>query len=182
MSADLNLFQNVLYSVEDFIYQNVVVPYNSAVTGTTHASQLAIMIDDPDDDSIIAKVPVIVMEMPTDSSGMPPATGMGDGMVWKSKQFYLRVYPALDTDATTGAQKPSIKATAVLESLFEYLSTALTLPIYDFTQTPKTVVNGAYIVESRRLHMGGKATMLALDKHRFDYVLEIKYPLTTLNG
>lgn len=184
MIIDGNFVKNIIYSVEDFINTNVVTPYNSTVSPTTYANPVHILIDNPDDASLIVNVPAIVLEMPEDNDKYVEPIGMGDGLVWTHKRLYMRVYPGLSTDTTTGAQKPSIQSMAALESYFSLLSTALTIPIYDYSSGSKSInpIEGAYIDEARTKRMSGRASMLALDKHRFDFILDLKIPVRTLNG
>lgn len=139
MVIDVNFVNNLISSVEAFIYTNVVVPYNTAVASTNFANPVVIKMK-PQDEGVIAQVPVIILPDLPDDYHDTEGTGMGDHEVWNYTRFDIEVYPALYTDPSDNAQKPSIQSAAILRSLFMKLRTALSLTIYDYTTNPASPV------------------------------------------
>jgi hypothetical protein len=178
---------NVTNSVEAFLNTNVVQPYNAAIVGTNYDSPVSIMLSHPDDATVIAAVPTIVMELPNQYQNAV-STGAGDREVWSYFELYHIVYPGLQKQASTATNNesvgvPSIASAQILLSLFTQISTALTIPIYDYSTNPATQVEVAYITTARILPLRGKVPdMLAFDKHRFDFILNIRVPTLALNG
>lgn len=181
ITMNANFYNNLMSSVEAFLNTNVVAPYNAAVTGTNIATPIKCVLR-PQDEGTVVYVPAIVLPDVIydykDSNG----TGMGDGAVWLYKRFDIEVYPALSTD-TNGAQKSSMKSAFLLHSLFDNVSTALTIPFMDYTTNPAspTALGGMFMCgREKRLH--GAITSLALHRNRFDYELDVHFDALTLNG
>jgi hypothetical protein len=173
--------ENVMTSVEAFLYTNVVLPYNSAVANTSYSTPVTILMQDPDDYSITASVPVIVLTLPDDVSQVN-STGMADGLVWNYMEVGMNVYPGLST-SPDGSQKPILHSATYLRSLLLSVKTALTLPLYDYTQTPPALVDFAYIEKCKVTELkGALKNMLALEKHRFDFTLGLRFVTPALNG
>jgi hypothetical protein len=176
-------YTNVIGSVEAFLAANVMAPYNAAIIGTTFAAnQLTFEMDDPDDYSTVDKVPVILADFPEDIR-TPSSTGMGDREVWVYPHFSMKVYPALSTDTSSGAQKPDRDAAVMLRSFFANITTALTIPLYDFTVSNTVPVDFMYIDAARVTGTTGPMKeMLALEKYRFNFDLRLRFAVVTLNG
>lgn len=180
LPANANLEINLLQSLEAFLYTNVVTPYNAAVSALAYNDPLTIMIDDPDDPNKEAIVPALTLQLPTDVKD-PLGLGMGDKEVWMYKLFDVRCYPAMSKD-TNGTMKPSITAASMLRSLMGRVSTALTIPLYDYATSTTVPVDFAYIDSVRLINLRGAITDLALEKHRFDYHICIRFVQPALNG
>jgi hypothetical protein len=152
-----------------------VTPYNTAVTGTNYSAPLRIIMEDPDDYSVLEQVPVIIMDYPY-AARQPFSTGVGDPEMWVYPQFGFKVYPGMITDATTGAEKPSPLSTNILRSLFEQISTGLVVPLYDYSTNPATEVDFAYIDMARTSDTkGAMRDMLAMEKFRFNFDLRLRF-------
>jgi hypothetical protein len=182
LPAGVSLTDNLQLSVEAFLYANICVPYNAAVAGTNYPAPLTQMLLDPDDENFEAKVPVIVFLEPYDVADVE-STGMGDGYTWSWMEFPMMVYPAQSVDPSTGALYPEIKSATKLRSLFKGITTALTIPLYDFTVSPTSPVDYAYVTRARLRNIGGAGmTSLALEKHRFNFDLCLRFVQPNLNG
>jgi|SRR5579884_2346380 len=179
----VNLFTNLISSVEAWLVTNVVGPYNSSVASTTYNKQLQIIVEYPDDQSLIAQVPAIVLYHPTITKPVL-STGNGDALVWNYVEVSMEVYPGLSTDPTSGALKPVLLSMYNLRALFQSLTTSLTIPLIDYTQNPPTgtIVDYAYITDARLIDPKGKLAILGLLKHRFDVSISCRFATGTLGG
>lgn len=180
ITIDANFYKNLLSSVEAFLYTNVVLPYNTAVQGTNYVDELHI-IQPPQDQGTVAYVPVIVLPDDFYDYHDYESLGMGDHEGWLFKQFDLEVYPGVQTD-TDGAQKSSQKAAAILRSLFDTVSTGLTMPFYDYTNPASPVQIGGMYFTGRTKRLHGAITTIALHRNRFDYELQVQVNVASLTA
>lgn len=173
--------KNIVNSIRDFLETNVKPNYdNKAIASASWTQPLEFVIYAPDDPSVLATIPSIAIELPYDVKGAE-STGLGDQLVWRHKEIHLYCYPGVDTNG-----KPSIESAQWLETCVDYaLGTALTIPINDYSNFP-TVTNNvdfAYVQDARLIRPVNKIPdALAIERHRFDYLLTIRYSVTTING
>lgn len=172
--------QNIVNSVKDWIVAQVKPSYdNKAATSSSWTAPLNVVIQNPDDPSIYAKVPAISIALPEDVKS-PTPLGLGEGIVWRYKRIHLCCYPGVDTNG-----KPSVTSTSWLQTYVDYaFGTALTMPINDYSSG--TVVNQvdiAYVEDQRIVHPRGHIdTTLAIERHRFDMIFTLKYTVIAING
>jgi hypothetical protein len=179
---NVNFENNLFRSVWAFLATNIVTPYNVAVTGTNFSQAMTMLIKDPDDSSLVASVPAIVMDLPFESKSFD-STGSGDGLVWQYWSFPMEMYPGIFKDPGDGAGKPSVISASYMRSLCVGISTALLVPLYDYTVSSVNPVDVAFITGSKLTKVkGAAADMLAMDKHRFNYELSVRFATATLNG
>lgn len=181
MNQNPSLLLSLENSIKLFLDNAVVVPYNAAVVGTGYAAPLQVIRQDPDDNAVYAKVPAIVLEE-IEFPLSPVATGVGDTEVWDVAECYMKVYPGTLTDSVSGSIKPSRDSSRVLKSLFKGLMTAITIPIYDVTQTPPVQVNAGYLQNCKVIEPKGAISTLALEKWRFDFRLMFRFPSVGIDG
>lgn len=175
---DVNNLKNIINSVGYYIGQNIKPVYDTAIASTSYNNPLEYGIK-TEDVSVINYSPFVEIEYPlTDRSADEP-TGMGDNAVWQYLRIWMRIYPALAGD------RPSPDSSILLENLFHhYFGTGLLLPIYDFTKPlPYPQIDGFYMQEGRRVtpktHFDAN---LAIQKHRFDYGIVLRYGVQAASG
>lgn len=175
--------QNLVNSVRDWIATNVATPYTTDAAGKPYAGAPVIALADPDDTAVYQDGSAhIAIEMPTDGKA-PESLGIGEGIVWKHKDFFVSVYPSINQDGID-AGKPSIQSAQLLQTYFDYaFSTALVIPINDYSTGSKGVILDYAYVENQRIirPRGAGINALAMMKHRFDYTFTLKYTAVTIN-
>lgn len=172
---------NLVSSFQAFLDTNLVSPYNTAVTSTTYSTPIQILMHDPDDYLLESKVPALVLEDPICSESVP-VSGLGDGLLWNTYTFTMNVYPALSTDAITGAQKPILESAYILRGLCQGLRTSLGITLIDFTTTPSpTDVDVAFVTGARIIDPKGNTALLGLLKHKFIFQISIRFLTQTIS-
>lgn len=161
-----------------YINTNVITPYNAAVAATNYPTQMSIGLEFPDDPSVKLTTPSIVIEPPIDLHDQE-SSGLGDQIVYKYKQFRLYCFPAITTEG-----KPSWSAAATMKNYMDWaLGTGLYIPIMDYTPQTPVQSEAGQIIQSKIINSSKSfAPLLAIEKHRFDYLLTLKIPVTTING
>lgn len=170
--------QFIVRSLMAYLVSTVVTPYNTEVASTSFPKALGIELEWPDDPAKSPDMPVIIIDEPIDAANQI-SLGLGQGEVWKTKQFRLYCFPANTTE-----NKPSITAAAVLRNYLDYaLGSGLYFPIYDYSVVPAVQSEAARIVSSKIMKSAKSfAPLMAIEKHRFDYLLTICYPVVAING
>lgn len=190
---------NIETSIRQWLYSQVVQPYNTAATaqglnqgmtlkadGTYVADTLGLGLMDasPEDRSVYERVPVLAYSLDVKAGKDPIPTGMGDGAQWEYTCVRVCCIPAVSTDG----QK--IQADRVSMRLLKtYMKDAITraniMPIVDHSQSP---VNGLYpqvgyaeICNRQVLSMDRLLQMLDDNRLRFDVLFDLRFGVATTN-
>lgn len=171
--------KNLVNSLKDYIASNIVTPYNTEAAASPYPTAASIGLAYPDDPDIFASVPRIIIELPLSDVGQVTGTGCGDGIVWRTKQVQMTVYPGLTSD-----NKPSVQSMEALMTLFDYaLGSGLYIPIKDYSLSSLPLIDTMEIVSPRLMTPKGRRDpTLALERHRFDYTLNLRYSQVAING
>lgn len=179
--ANAYLQSNILSSVEAWLNQWICVPYNAAVASTQYAKTMQILVEYPDDMYLESSIPAIVLCHPEITKPVQ-STGAGDALVWNFVTITMDVYPGLNVDSN-GTTKPVLKPVYILRSLFQSLSTLLTIPLTDFTTLPNpTLVDYAYLDNCTIIDTKGAVNTLALNKHKFSCRISFRHAVPVLSG
>lgn len=190
--------ENLAASVKQWVYQNVIQPYNTKIPndgmqlqgdGTWKAIQsgLQVIAAGPTDDSLYEFVPIVGYVIDDkENSKDPEPTGMGDGANWEYRSVGLCCLPGLTvgTDGTFMANRKS--QFALRGAMANAFLRAKILPIVDSTATPTDnlypQIGYAEIVQSYFVTMSKDMTAL-LDAHklRFDCHIEIRWAVAGTN-
>ena len=169
----------ILNSIKDYLNTNIVVPYNTAVASTSYPNPLGIELERPADPMTVPVFPLIVIRKLMSGRGDEP-TGIGEGLVWKTKDFRFSFYPALTTQG-----KPEPEAEEILRHYADWaLGTALFIPVYDYSQNqPYPIVENIRVSNAKPViptHMPD--IIMDYERYRFDYVFTGTYATLTING
>ena len=194
---------NLATSISQWLFNNVVTPYNSAAIsvginqgmamqrdGTWKSDNLGlgIVAGAPDDQSIYERVPSIAYSLDYKVPKSPHSLGMGDGAFWEYRSVSICCLPAVSASADAADQ--SIQTSRQSQWLLKTaISNAITrsniLPIVDHSQAK---VGGNYPqigyaeILGQKIHSMEKiAQMLDANRLRFDAFFEIRWAVTTTN-
>lgn len=170
---------NLMNSLKDYLNTNIIIPYNNMVANTTFPTPLGIILSKPSDPQQQPQLPLIVLFFPEDAGGENQGLGLGDGAVWYHEIFKISFYPAVDE-----SNSPIEKAASILRSYAKFaLGTALFIPQNDYTTSPPTPVDPMEVLTVRLTKASGNMDpIFGLDRYRFDYQLNVRYPVATING
>lgn len=190
--------ENLAASVKQWIYQNVILPYNTAIPNDgmqlqgdgswkSIKSGIQVIMGGPTDDSLYEFVPIVGYVIDDkENSKDPEPTGMGDGANWEYRSVGMCCLPGL-TVGSDGTFMANRKSQFILRGLMaNAFLRAKILPIVDSTATPSgnlfPQLGYAEIKQAYFVTMSKDITAL-LDAHklRFDCHIEIRWAVAGTN-
>lgn len=190
---------NLATSIQQWLYTQVVGPYNTAAAGqpfvqgqtlnsngsyTADNNGLGIMPGLPDDASIYQRVPVVAYTMDDIMPKPPKSTGMGDGAAWEYRAVHLVCLPAVI--ASTSGIQSTFQAQLLLKTfLLNAISRANIMPIVDHSQGATgglfPQIGYAEIHNQRPHSLYNIQELLGASRFRFDFSFELWWAVSTTN-
>lgn len=178
ISINANFEIDVIDSIKDYLVQYVITPYNALVAGTDFSTPLGVDLEHTPDPTKVPVMPLLLVYKPVTNA--PYASmGNGDSEGWIFKSYRIACFPA-----TTNDNKLLPQADFYLRSMMATaFETALYLPIYNHTTTPKTMVETAQVSDARIVMPIGKSdNIMDIERYRFDVVFTLEVPVVSTHG
>jgi hypothetical protein len=190
---------NLATSIQQWLYTQVVQPYDAAISGlpfasgqtlnsdgsyTADSNGLGVMPGMPDDESIYQRVPVVAYNIDDTMPKAPTPMGMGDGASMEYRTVHLVCLPAVI--ASTDGVQPSFQAQLLLKTfLLNAISRANFMPIVDHSQGATgglfPQIGYAEIHGQRPHSLYNIKEILGANRFRFDYSFELWWAVSTTN-
>lgn len=170
----------LLDSVCNFLVRRIKSAYDAeaALTGgkpDDYSKPLKIMVGHPDDPNVLISTPVIAVDML--ESVDPGSVEVGTSTNWRCTNFVFYCYPSVNANGA-----PSYGAAMLMRAYMRDAFGGVAIQIIDYSNNsynPVTLTpycgDVMYIVKKTAPMNRGQSSMLAMERHRFDVHLEVKY-------
>ncbi len=172
---------NILNSFIHFLNRNLKPQYDARALATlslaeTFTNPLEIIIAKPDDIATTVTLPLVAVNT-IESTDRDESIELGTNNLWRHANYALCCYPSLNQSGL-----PSLKAKLLLQSLVRNCLSFQYAKIIDFSLTvnPALPVYCRDVIEKvTRSGPNERAanSLIATEKHRFDFHIQIRYPV-----
>jgi len=173
----------IINSMAQFLGRKVKTAYDIEVALTFGANEdiskaLTIDLGRPDDPNIATNAPIIAIDV-LEGTERDRYYEVGSAIIWRHMNFVFYCYPSLNQFST-----PSLTAALLLRTYMRDAFGGECIQIMDYSNpgfnpnAPTFCSEVMYIVNVTDPMNRGEKTTLALERHRFDMHVQVKYPVS----
>ena len=172
----------IVDSIGQYFVRRIQSAYNTEAALTSgkpedYSKPLRIVMGKPDDPNIVTNPPVIAIDV-LESTERDREYGVGTSTGWRHMNFVFYCYPSLNSYGS-----PSLNAAMLLRTYVRDSLGGKYIQIIDYSNpsfnpnSPTFCTQTMEIVNVTDPMNRGQNTTLALERHRFDVHLEVRYPV-----